>query len=27
VRQQAGVGADAEAPAFTEKDDEPIDLD
>ena len=27
VRQQAGVGADADAPAFTEKDDEPIDLD
>jgi recombination protein RecA len=26
VRQQAGVGAD-DAPAFTEKDDEPIDLD
>lgn len=27
VRQQAGVGTDANAPAFTEKDDEPIDLD
>jgi hypothetical protein len=27
VRQQAGVGADADAPAFTEKDDEPINLD
>jgi len=27
VRQQAGIGGDAEAPAFTEKDDEPIDLD
>lgn len=27
VRQQAGIGADANAPAFTEKDDEPIDLD
>ncbi len=27
VRQQAGIGIDAEAPAFTEKDDEPIDLD
>ena len=27
VRQQAGVGADADVPAFTEKDDEPIDLD
>ena len=27
VRQQAGVGTDADAPAFTEKDDEPIDLD
>jgi recombination protein RecA len=27
VRLQAGIGADANAPAFTEKDDEPIDLD
>ena len=28
VREQAGVNAaGAEAPAFTEKDDEPIDLD
>ena len=27
VRQQAGIGVDADAPAFTEKDDEPIDLD
>jgi recombination protein RecA len=27
VRQQAGVGADADASAFTEKDDEPINLD
>jgi recombination protein RecA len=27
VRQQAGVGADADAAAFTEKDDEPINLD
>jgi recombination protein RecA len=27
VRQQAGVGADADEPAFTEKDDEPINLD
>ncbi|MCF8544548.1 MAG: recombinase RecA [Ilumatobacteraceae bacterium] len=27
VRQQSGVGADADAAAFTEKDDEPINLD
>ena len=27
VRQQAGIGVDAGAPAFTEKDDEPINLD